>query len=345
MLLHDAPVMKTHTLSLFFGLSILSLSCFAGCAAPTADDADGADEEAVESEEAITSGPSNFGYFIVTRRDYRRCVAPLCGGFYVKRVNEAKTRCADGSLQPECYVSAIQLTGIGLSDREESELRTAVESGKALVKARTYKKKWNGIWLGTLKANEGWLGATGSVDGTFDGTFYRAADNGIRCITAPCPSTTAYPLNGAGDPTNLVKVNLTTTANPADAATLDRATAALGTKEGILVAGGVALPKCLPGSKCGPFLTASEFYVRVTHTEGKACGARNQTLCNEGQFCAWKDSDICGAFDAGGTCQYKPQACPMFYDPVCACDGKTYGNACSAAAAGASVSSKGECAK
>lgn len=35
----------------------------------------------------------------------------------------------------------------------------------------------------------------------------------------------------------------------------------------------------------------------------------------------------------------------MVYDPVCACDGKTYGNACSAGSAGWSVSSKGECQK
>ena len=78
--------------------------------------------------------------------------------------------------------------------REESEFRGAVESGKALIKARTYKKKFNGRPYGVLKASEGWLGATGS---TPDGTFYRVADNGIRCITAPCPSTTAYGLNGA----------------------------------------------------------------------------------------------------------------------------------------------------
>ncbi|MBF0450616.1 MAG: carboxypeptidase regulatory-like domain-containing protein [Candidatus Magnetomorum sp.] len=59
------------------------------------------------------------------------------------------------------------------------------------------------------------------------------------------------------------------------------------------------------------------------------------------------DKAICkkptGACDDEGICQPRPEACIMLLDPVCGCNGKTYGNACIAESSGVNINFEGTC--
>ena len=60
--------------------------------------------------------------------------------------------------------------------------------------------------------------------------------------------------------------------------------------------------------------------------------------------CIHDDGDLCGGFDASGSCEARPDTCNSASQPVCGCDNKTYINECQARLAGAGILNREACA-
>jgi hypothetical protein len=195
---------------------------------------------------------------------------------------------------------------------------------------------------GSLKADvlvvdEGWLA---QALGRPIGTFFGLQDTGIVCITFPCLSIRERTLNFRAQRL-IAEIDL---ASGASKEQVEAGYKALSGPEGILAVGEHRIVSG-PAAR-GLKLVASEFYlpmVAKTPPEGEACGGIRGLNCPKGQFCDIDIPNACSGADLPGTCRVPPQACVRIYDPVCGCDGVTYGNDCERQAAQIQLDHPGEC--
>src|ERR1043165_3334157 len=123
---------------------------------------------------AVPDSLASTSSFYSFRRDLRRCASPRCGGYFVKLVNERRTRCADNRFQSECYVATIDWNGESEPDSDRGLLRGTIRPGRDQNRG-----------FGEFRVSEVWNAASANQPA---GIFFRVRDRGIRCIAAPCPT-------------------------------------------------------------------------------------------------------------------------------------------------------------
>jgi hypothetical protein len=152
------------------------------------------EETAADGEDGKGDAAGAFTFFNVLP-DTRACSFNSpgdCGrGYFVSRANRSTTQCGRGLPQSQCKVLEIDWTGTAMPPSVAQGYQDSLDNGNPLLVRGTLAPAANDAGV-SLAATEIWVASKPEWE---EGVFTLVKDNGIRCITAPCPSLTERRVN------------------------------------------------------------------------------------------------------------------------------------------------------
>ena len=221
--------------------------------------------------------PDRSAYFTI-RKDVRRCAAPMCGGYFVRRANNQRMKCSNRRDALDCYVAEIDWNGNTKVEPNRALLRGEIVGG---VKSRAGK-------FDRLRVLESWQGAGKNVTSE----FYRVRDLRINCITHPCMTHHEARLNSTFE-RDIAGVDLNKAGAPD--AIIQEAVQAMRSQEGILVSGSHRRETGPAGT--AEALVASQIYLR----------AMGQTASTKPCIKTGCSGQVCSDQDVVTTCEYRTE--------------------------------------
>lgn len=231
---------------------VMGLAVLSGCVG----------EEVVDDEATVDAVVVRGDGYFTLARDTRRCVSPVCGGYWVSPVNASSMRCVDGSTAARCYVGALDLSGLGIG---------ATSLGGVIV-YRGSVGAATGNRYGRFVATEAWRSAT---DAAPTASVGRVSTTGTTCTFLPCEALSLQRANSTARPLPVVGVDLSRVAGLADGAR-DAVLGAATRDDGTLVAGVRTTAPGNPSTERVPVLRASQVFLRVAAPTARHCGSELQ---------------------------------------------------------------------
>jgi hypothetical protein len=134
------------------------------------------------------------------RSEPANCTPPTCTGYALAQVNQAQTRCPDGTLQAECLVPDIDLHGLNLAPSEETVARDGAGAGTLVLRGELTVKSGYPAFI----AHEAWTERPHAPPFAYGNVrYYWIHQESIACDASVCPNVIGKELNTPDAPTGL----------------------------------------------------------------------------------------------------------------------------------------------